>query len=175
MGEEEALSSIASDDDEDEGEGDPEGPPAKRSKRTRHIEFKVDIRGDGLAVLKYDTQLGILSAHCRDPAHKDCRVNRVLRGGPNNPAQGRPAGFLLAWIQCSCDPAFKRPTAKASAQAHMAISRGAARLVAPQLNPVRRVQARRWILDNCADLTKFLEEKERLQRHGEPFEPPGWV
>ena len=147
-----------------------------RTVRCTKARTAPDIRGDGKAMLKYDTQLRILSAHCRDPNHGPrCRVNRTLRGGDSNPAQGRPAGLLMAWLACSGDPEFSKPTQKASALAHMSISRGEERLIAPQLNPVRRVQGRRWILDNNVNLQKFLEKHEREPRHGEPAEPPGWA
>lgn len=79
-------------------------PPAALPKRrardtTRHPERLVDIRGDGKAMLKYDTKLHILSAHCNHTDHgPHCRVNRTLKPRDSNPAQGRPLGLLMAWL-----------------------------------------------------------------------------
>ena len=81
----------------------PRGPRGGAA-RAPHLEFDVDVRGDGLCVFKYDTQLNILAAHCRLPAHgRDCRVNRTLEEGKTAAAaaRGRPLGFLVAWLRCA--------------------------------------------------------------------------
>ena len=41
-------------------------PQAKTyDKAKAHIDFMVDVRGDGRSLLKYDTKLHSLAAHCR--------------------------------------------------------------------------------------------------------------
>lgn len=73
-----------------------------QAARLAHQELRADIRGDGLPFLKYDTQLNILSAHCKLEAHgRFCRLNRTLKVNPRKSSQGRPCGVLLAWLSCA--------------------------------------------------------------------------
>ena len=62
--------------------------------REAHLVFQVRDWGQ----LRYDTRLHILSAHCRCDNHGTCRLNRSCRVGRRE-AQGRPLGFLLAWLK----------------------------------------------------------------------------
>ena len=78
-------------------------PKRKSAKRqgptTAHPAFRVDVRGDELCLLRHDTKLNILSAHCNHQDHGSlCRVNRTLNANPRKDAQGRPLGFLLVWL-----------------------------------------------------------------------------
>jgi hypothetical protein len=151
-------------------------PAPKRLKGASliHDEIFADIRGDGAGVLKWDSKLNILSAHCRHKDHgRNCRLNRTLKESDKNDAQGRPVGLLLAWLKCGSDKEFALGLdgdVKAAALKHMAITRGHHKDIAPQLSPVRRVQARRWALGN-EDLQAFINERERKKRIGEPDEP----
>ena len=40
-------------------------PVKTYGKAKAHIDFMVDVRGDGRSLLKYDTKLHSLAAHCR--------------------------------------------------------------------------------------------------------------
>ena len=77
-------------------------PAGVHAARLAHQELGADIRGDGLPFLKYDTQLNILSAHCKLEGHgRFCRLNRTLNANPRKSSQGRPCGVLLAWLACA--------------------------------------------------------------------------
>ena len=106
-----------------------------------HPAYHVDIRHDGgLAHFKHDTVRGILAMHCGHPRHaKTCRVNRTLTARDAKPAQGRPAGFLLAWAACAGDYDDASP-AKA-AQAHQAIANPPQNAVEPKLDFAHRQEA----------------------------------
>lgn len=96
------------------------GVPADGVRRP-HPTWHVDVRGDGLCYIKHDERLQILSAHCRHPNHGAlCRVNRTLRTRPRNDAQGKPVGFLLAWMACADDYADQASHHAIAAQARVA-------------------------------------------------------
>ena len=49
---------------------------------------------------------GRFEAVCRlheDCAGKGCRVTRTSKANPKRPQQGRPLGFLSAWLIAGCD------------------------------------------------------------------------
>lgn len=57
------------------------------------------MRGDGLAVFKFDASTQQFSAHCNFPSHgRLCRLRRTVKASTRNDAQGRPGGLLLAWV-----------------------------------------------------------------------------
>ena len=61
--------------------------------RVAHRVFQVADLGS----LRFDTHLRIMSAHCKCDRHGTCRMNRTVRPG-RRPEQGRPLGYLLAWM-----------------------------------------------------------------------------
>jgi hypothetical protein len=74
----------------------------------------IDSDGTFLGCIKYGVKDGILSAHClytepgaNDCRHGLCRANRTVKGcgddGGSRPWQGRPVGFLVAWLRHSRD------------------------------------------------------------------------
>ena len=65
----------------------PKAKPPPRADSVNHITLLCDVRGDGRSLLKYDTQLNKLAAHCRHPLHgMKCRMQRGLIGRSSNPA-----------------------------------------------------------------------------------------
>jgi len=113
----------------------------------------ADIRGDGLAVLKFDAVKNILSAYCRYPAHgKFCRVNRTLNARATRPWQGKCGGLLLAWIDCASN--------FATAREHQAITFPDRILITPFLQWHRRRDCRRWAYENAPVVRDFLAEHE---------------
>ena len=120
------------------------GPGAERGDRMRHIQYDVDARGDGQSFLKLDTKLNILAAHCRHPDHGNkCRMNKTLKARASKPAQGRPIGFLIAWLQCAGD--FE------SQQLHSASNSFLNALVDPRYDFANRSRARADVKDHFLD------------------------
>ena len=147
-----------------------------------HPEFKVDVRGDGrqLPYIKHytdDKGTNQLGAHCRHPDHgSECRVNRTVKEGASKPAQGRPLGFLLAWLKCAND--FTGADGK---ERHMQIARSPYCLFDDRLTFIKRSEMRAWASDNGSreveDLCQLCAEIERPPRigNGEGTEPEGHV
>jgi hypothetical protein len=126
--------------------------------------FKVDIRGDGLCELRFDTKLNILAAHCHHPDHgPKCRVHRTLNKSDvrSRGAQGRPAGFLLAWMKCAGD----YPTQGAH---HEISKRG---MLVHSLSFEARREAREWATSRYPDFAAFLDTHEARRVEGDPIEP----
>ena len=106
---------------------------------------------------------GIMSAHCRwvapgevDGCHGVCRLNRTCRAG-RNPSQGRPVGFLLAWL-------FRAHEFR-TREAHFAIRNGE---VSCHLG--LRAPARAWAVAQSPYFDDLFA-LERLLAPGEPAEP----
>jgi hypothetical protein len=104
----------------------------------------------------------VISAHCRwcqpgdvEPTHGLCRLNRTVRFG-KNPNQGRPIGFLIAWL--------RRARVHEDRASHFEdrIGNGIIRIA-------DRLTARAWAV-NQPDLAFFLS-LERGLRPGEGDEP----
>ncbi len=127
------------------------------------------IRGDpwaryeipGLGYLVLDEKANSLNAHCA--AHGSlCRLNRSLNSNDRRPAQGRPVGQLIAWLQCQ--------GSFADAAAHKASARQEA-----FVGWATRFEARTW----AKALPDFEEQILPLERplargeREEPFALPG--
>ncbi len=39
-----------------------------------------------------------LDAHCTNPKHVKCAINRTITASRSKPQQGRPLGFLVGWL-----------------------------------------------------------------------------
>lgn len=49
-------------------------------------------------LIKFVAAAENLVAHCANPAHGLCRCTRTVNSSEKRPSQGRPVGFLLAWL-----------------------------------------------------------------------------
>jgi hypothetical protein len=120
---------------------------------------------DGTAVghLKWGERDQILSAHCEwrlrggadEPCHGLCRLSRTVRPNSKLLQQGRPVGFLVAWLR----RAYEYP----DREAHFAARQGAL------ISRAERLEARAW-----AERTPHMAwplAVERPQRPGEEAEP----
>jgi hypothetical protein len=82
------------------GHGRGRGRAAGRGVGPKHPSWVADIRGDGLAELKFEASSQTITAHCNLPHHgKLCRMRRKVTGK-------KPIGFLLAWLSCGDHPDF---------------------------------------------------------------------
>jgi hypothetical protein len=131
----------------DDAEAVPPPPPplaVPGAARIRHVDYLIDARGDGLTLLKHDTQLNILSAHCRLEGHGNkCRLNRSLNFNARKPSQGSPIGFLIAWLRCAGD--FTGPNAQ---KLHSDSTKQPEVLFDARYDFATRSHARAWVKDN---------------------------
>lgn len=151
------------------------GPPAKAARggwgrgvraAAPHETWAADIRGDGLPQIKWDPAVSQLTAHCNLPAHgRLCRLRRTVKPSDRNVAQGRPAGWLLAWLQCAED--FSDQTGHQQAGARVASQR-----VPAALAHDKRSQARTWLASQ-PELSAAFERLERASRGTDDWEPEG--
>lgn len=119
---------------------------------------KWEIDGFGILVLNEHKGLS-LAAHC---AGCRVRVNRTLmRSGQRNPAQGRPLGFLVAWLWARGFPC--------DSGGHRALRDNAA---ATAVSYEQRARARQWIQDRSAYFQRILD-LERPRDADEGDEPVG--
>jgi hypothetical protein len=131
----------------DDAEAVPPPPPplaVPGAARMRHVDYLIDARGDGLTLLKHDTKLNILSAHCRLEGHGNkCRLNRSLNFNARKPSQGSPIGFLIAWLLCAGD--FTGPNAQ---KLHNDSTKQPEVLFDARYDFATRSHARAWVKDN---------------------------
>ena len=117
------------------------------------------VAGGGLV---FDLRQSILAAHCTLPEHKDpanpCRVRRTCMPGRND-GQGRPCGFLMAWLADAGRHANRESHGKAARRLTDA-DRAA-------LSHERRSAGRAELVAGASPALDF----ERPQRDGEPEEP----
>ena len=85
----------------------PDAAAAPRQPSTRKktvveevLEFKAD--GQLVGTLHFNSRTRIMTAHCNFDGHGLCRKQRVCTAGPK-PGQGRPIGFLCAWLRDGCN------------------------------------------------------------------------
>lgn len=99
----------------------------------------------------------IFIARCSNANHGHCQRERTFKGADERAAQGRPLGFLGAWLAAGCD---------CTGQAHRA---------KPCVEPRRanRVAFRTWLKELAGtDLgAKEILRCERKKRRGESSEP----
>ena len=154
-----------------------EGRPRRRGGRLGHDHPKWDVDAQHDGTLPYirhysdDRGTNQLGAHCMHKDHgPSCRINRRVLGNPGKLAQGRPLGFLLAWILCAND--FPGPDGKAQ---HMAIAKHPNCLFDVRLNYTDRLDMRAWAADHVPDLTLACITIEHERTLGEGQEPEGYV
>jgi hypothetical protein len=72
---------------------------AKKARKTREVTEDIfEVPGGDL---RYNVRTNTIVAHCKFEVHGDCRKNRTCSGGRVGGlgGQGRPIGFLMAWLQ----------------------------------------------------------------------------
>jgi hypothetical protein len=105
----------------------------------------------GIGYLVYDEKSESIGAHCS--RHKTCRLNRSIRANARRPAQGRPLGQLIAWLQASVhfeSQANHKSTAREEGY----------------VSWVQRNAAREWAMG----LPGFVDTMACLERHQRPDE-----
>ncbi len=112
--------------------------PNRRPPPAHWDRHELPLGGD----LVYDARMNSFAAHCRSPGHGLCRVNRTCNGSDTKQAQGRPVGFLAAWLLVG-DMYPDRAS-------HLAASRDEIRLC-----PDTRLRGREWVGTSHAE-TPFL-------------------
>jgi hypothetical protein len=123
----------------------------------------------------FDVMRDSIDAHCNCASHahktNSCRVNRKATGSakgksPNALAQGRPLGFLIAWLASGMG--------KPNREAHHTMSNRHSCTADDReaLNLARRQASRVWA-NSQATLVDLLA-KERGRRPDEPDEPVDW-
>ncbi len=124
-----------------------------------------------MGFILYNAKANSLDAHCL--RHKGnptlhCVVNRTVAEGRKQ-AQGRPLGFLVAWLRCACrfehgpagrDHHFLARLGSTKGMEFLAIGTSA-----------ERQAARAWV--KHAPEMRPLVERERPPHEGEPEEPLG--
>lgn len=118
-----------------------------------------------LGCLKWGEAGSVLSAHClwRDPSGSDddgpvhglCRLDRTVKPSDGRPQQGRPVGFLVAWLW--------RSSAHPDRASHFADRLGG------RISLAERQAARAWA--ESAPTMAFPLSVERPRRAGEEAEP----
>ena len=88
------------------GEPPPPEPPRSRvvtlvGRKKSGTEVKLDL-GDVGAIHFYPKTCSF-TAFCNCPRHEDCRKSRTGKPSASRPSQGRPLGYLTAWLQQSHD------------------------------------------------------------------------
>lgn len=116
-----------------------------------------DTTGEVVGQIKYGSAGGILSAHCLNPSHGLCRLQRTVRASEHRPSQGRPLGFLIAWLW--------RGHLHESRESHFADRIG------DVVTFDDRCAARVWA--EGSEAMAFPLSKERPLRPGEAPEPTG--
>lgn len=149
-----------------DGEGGGKGKGRGKGKRAQGPAWSswniLDADGVHLGCIKWGESDQILCAHCEVKApgqefkqHGLCRVNRTVKAHATKPWQGRPLGFLVAWLRKArldtCDD-------RASHKDHLSL-----------LSLQERQVARTWLI-NSANFNALLDF-ERPRFPGEAEEP----
>ena len=143
---------------------DADAPAASRGRRRQRDDENIAYIEVAGGFLVYDLRQSILSAHCMLREHQNpknpCRVRRTcLPGPPGHHGQGRPCGFLMAWLADA-----GRHATRAS-HGIAALRRNDADRAA--LSHERRSAGRADLVAAASPALDF----ERPQRDGEPEEP----
>ena len=111
--------------------------------------IRVEVPGHGALI--YYTSSNVIQAHCRRDGHSDCWRERTCAAGRRK-GQGRPLGFLTAWLL--------QGAARISGQEHVHRSRA---------THAERVAGREHLATLEGSGQLFDKERERVD--GEPEEP----
>lgn len=144
-------------------------PRAAAVDRVAHPDWPICRGGVNIGSIKYDTVRGFLAAHCGNPAHgKLCRLNRTCRpAARGRPAQGRPLGLLLAWLECHRHYPTK--------EAHHDITSTRNICLCPHLSEAKRSEARAALQVEDPETYNTLAGLERDRRADEGSEPALWA
>ena len=159
-------------DDGDDGKGKGRGRGGRgwagRRAGQEHETWLADVRGDGHATVKWDPATLQLTAHCNLPGHgRLCRLRKSIKASDTNRAQGRPGGYLLAWLAAA--PRY----ATSADHQQMGQRKGANNREALRFE--ERLRLRQWAQESALDLTTAFAEFERPRWAGEGPEPEGFA
>lgn len=135
-------------------------PSARRRRGRRDAEeswLRFEVPGYGELI--YNPIDHSFGAHCSDPRHDKCRLNRTCNASNTRSAQGRPIGYLVTWLLDS--------GRHGNREAHF----GARRADCVTRLDVR-IAARAWFKERCPNAAGALS-KERPQGCDPNEEPPG--
>ena len=153
-------------------------PPRAEQHRYHRVPVPSSSEpgADIVGYILFNINANSLDAHCcrhEGNPKLHCSVNRTVSGaastGVGHAAQGRPLGFLVAWLRCACqfeagptgrDPHFQARLGSTGGSGFLASGASA-----------ERQAAREWVR-NSPDM-QALAAKERPLRDGEPEEPLG--
>lgn len=128
-----------------------------RASSTRDRSSTESLVVPGCGNIRFLPTLNVLVAVCDHPGHGDCRRQKTLMPSEaktnRGKGQGRPIGFLCAWLREQCDHDERTD--------HI------------RFNPSyqQRLEARQWLMTNAAGAADFSETHERPLRDGEDSEP----
>lgn len=134
--------------------------PASSKPKPRDRISAESLSIPGCGVIRYLPATSVLIAACDHPGHGDCRRQKTVSASntntPKGQGQGRPLGFLVAWLreQCNHDDRAK----------HVRFN--------PSL--AQRQNARQWLFSHDlagAEASEFSQQFERARRAGEEEEP----
>lgn len=163
----------------------PPPPPAVprvgggRRAGTSYARYDVhDATGAPIGYITWNIGSKSIDAHCSRHAGNrlDCAVNRTVTGSLaktnslNRSAQGRPLGFLIAWLRCGVD--FEAGPAGRDAHHAVRLAKEPYTFLADGTG-CARLAARTWAMGPGRALMQPLSDVERLKRAGEPEEPRG--
>lgn len=134
----------------------PEARPSRRSRAL--IDVAIGHHGR-IAYYEYSDSRKFFQATCIHKGHASCTKTRTAMGNPRKLAQGRPLGYLVAWMLCSDDHGDKHSHAQID-------------VACPNLAPSQddRLAARAIAHIDCADFA-LLESNERELYQDEGEEP----
>ena len=122
---------------------------ASRVRSGTEVRFSLE----GLGEIHYYPTSQQFTAFCTIPEHLDCRKSRTAKASDRNKSQGRPLGFLVAWL--------KQGTSYPNKKEHV-------HYCSP--NYSNRCEGRQHF--NTLPGANSFAKYERIQREGEDPEPP---
>lgn len=139
------------------GDAKPASPSASRAFASRDRSSTETLSVPGCGLIRFLPGQNVLVAVCDHPGHGDCRRQKTLAssstGTQRGLGQGRPLGFLCAWLRQQMDHDDR--------ERHV------------RFNPSfdQRKLARQWLVTNVAEASSFSQQHERACRAGEDAEP----
>ena len=126
---------------------------ASRLKLVDEEYFEIKSEGRRVGFLSYNARSNVLTARCALD-HGDCRKQRTCKGADRVSSQGRPIGFLTAWLlDGSSFPDSKSHVHQSAAGQALA----------------NRTRGRELFMSHPG--SQLFARHERAQRPGEPVEP----
>ncbi|CAK0804764.1 unnamed protein product [Prorocentrum cordatum] len=143
----------------------------------RYCHYSVaGLDGNPIGYILFNENSNTFDAHCSRHG-KDCAVSKSCRafegdaaGSGKRLAQGRPLGFLVAWLRYGTSDLFGDGPEHRKHHFDARLRRGPHALLMDGEGPLRR-GSRAWVQSNPH--FEPLRRAERKQRPGEAVEPPG--